>query len=216
MRSLDLSAEMRQLIEAIEAWPSVVNSPAARPLQAARRPPPRPAASYPSGTPQSLLRLSSSMKAPESHALSSIASCAAQRPDPTQHSVLGPHVGPGTYALKGMAAHGPLRLSVPFSFTAERRSRNAAGSAAAEMYGRHSGEAPTSSVNIVSPFASTTARFDDAEYARALRLRQVRLSPPTTISPRNSHPALPNWDGLETPPGHHERLQAARASQQNL
>ena len=239
-----LNPELRRLIEAIESWPTAVSHAqrAAQKPEKGRAAPPGP----PGGT--STLhsgdadaeegeeaessahtraavpapRLSSSLRAPASRRLSSMASTVPQRDQSWRRSAIGPGLGPGAYDMRpgGVEVRDAVRHTDVFRSNVPQRPDNLgrAGEVVPEsMYAHSCKPHKPKAILGVSPFNSTTLRFGVDGHLQAVRVQQ-RPTPRRRTTSR--YQGAPKWDApysepqpppLEVPLDHEERLAAARA-----
>ena len=235
-----LNPDLRQLIEAIEAWPTVVShaqraaqKPNARGAAAA---PVQGGAPYPEDAeegeeveearravaPAPVPRLSSSLRAPASRRLSSMASTVPQRDQSWRRSAIGPGLGPGAYDTRpgGVEVRDAVRHTDVFRSNVPQRPDNLgrAGEVVPEsMYAHSCKPHKPKAILGVSPFNSTTLRFGVDGHLQAVRVQQ-RPTPRRRTTSR--YQGAPKWDApysepqpppLEVPLDHEERLAAARA-----
>ena len=173
--------------------------------------------------------LSSSLRAPAAHRLSSIVSAVPQRDESWLATTLGPDLGPGTY---GSAHSGP---GVLLTNDAKRRSVSFASASTQRpallgqvgepplpdgMYTLHP-QKLVPKVRTPTGFASIVHRFGVEEQMMRIRLSQLPRTPRRTTP---AYHGAPRWDApfhapapdpalLRPPHDHAERLRAARASQ---
>ena len=240
-----LNPELRRLIEAIESWPTAVSHAqrAAQKPEKGRAAPPGP----PGGT--STLhsgdadaeegeeaessgharaaapapRLSSSLRAPASRRLSSMASTVPQRDEEWRRSAIGPGLGPGAYDARpgGLEVRDAVRHSEFFRSNVPQRPEQLgrAGEVVPpeSMYAHSSKPHKPKAILGVSPFNSTTLRFGVDGHLQSVRIQQL---PSPRRRATSGYQGAPQWDApytaapppLVVPPDHAERLAAARAS----
>ena len=163
-------------------------------------------------------KLTTSLRAPKSHRLSSMASGQPQRKDEWHQSTTGPELGPGSHTVpvEAMVTFNPGKRSVPFASRAQRpggatgAALSAGDSGVGSRYDASTKPSAADTPHIPGPsgFASITNRFDEAEHLRGVLLSQT----PARSAPPVQHP--PAWEGttIVIDAGHAERLKAARES----
>ena len=245
-----VAPELRSLIEAIEAWPSNVHHAQAAAQKASGRgrggaDATRAEEATPSDdaqqhvvqqqqqvAPRGPKNLSSSLRAPATRHLSSMVSQAPQRGEEWRHSVLGPGIGPGSYATRvqamrelGTSPRPTTQFLDPLPQRPEHFGLVGDAPRADGMYAHSMAPAKVAPrIRNAVAFRSTNYRFDDRAYLESVRMAQQPAVPRREIA--HWHGA-PLWEGpfkpggdrptmvLPTAPGpdHAERLAAARASQ---
>ena len=222
-----LSPDLRNLIDAIEAWPSTMSSyQKAQPKRvhqteggegdgdddeddeaalapSLRMPAPAPA-----------LKLTTSLRAPVSRRMSSMVSGVPQRDEEWRRSALGPALGPGSYAttVEALNVREPTRQSQNFRSDVNQRPPRVGlvgePNAPEGMYAHSSmphKPYPLVPSSAIATFKSVGYRFGADGYLKSV------LQTPTPVR-RRATASVPQWHGLQVPSDHAERLAAARAS----